>query len=222
MESHRVKILETKWLTHDVRQIRTEKPPGYSFVPGQATEVAVAEKEWENERRPFTFTSLNSKPYLEFTIKAYNDHDGVTKRIGELKAGDSLIIHDVWGAISYRGPGVFIAGGAGITPFIAILRQLGEEKSSDKNLLLFSNKTAKDIILKDELSTVSNLDVRQVLTREKHADAHHGRIDADYLKKVLPAKTSNFYVCGPEQFTSDVLGFLEKHGVKAEALVFEK
>jgi ferredoxin-NADP reductase len=222
MESHRVKILETKWLTHDVRQFRLEKPSGYAFVPGQATEVAIAEKEWENEKRPFTFTSLNSWPFLEFTIKIYNDHDGVTNRLGKLEKGDALIIHDVWGAISYRGPGVFIAGGAGITPFIAILRQLGAEKSRDKNLLLFSNKTAKDIILQEEFVPSESLEVRQVLTREKLAGSHHGRIDAAYLQTVLPRDAKNYYVCGPEQFTGDVLGILEKRGIKSEALVFEK
>jgi predicted ferric reductase len=30
----------------------------------------------------------------------------------------------MFGAIEYKGEGVFIAGGAGVTPFIAILRQL--------------------------------------------------------------------------------------------------
>jgi ferredoxin-NADP reductase len=222
MESHNVRILETKWLTHDVKQIRVEKPPGYSFVPGQATEVAINEKEWVNEKRPFTFTSLNSWPHLEFTIKIYNDHDGVTKRIGTLDTGDSLLIHDVWGAISYKGPGVFIAGGAGITPFISILRQLGEEKSGDKNLLIFSNKTGNDIILKDEFLKNKNLEVRHVLTRDTQPEMHHGRIDASYLKSVLPGEARHYYVCGPEQFTADILALLEKKGVKSEALVFEK
>jgi predicted ferric reductase len=45
-------------------------------------------------------------------------------KIRKLKHGDELIIRDVWGAIEYKGEGVFIAGGAGVTPFIAILRQL--------------------------------------------------------------------------------------------------
>jgi predicted ferric reductase len=44
------------------------------------------------------------------------------KKLGKLK--HELIIRDVWGAIEYKGEGVFIAGGAGVTPFIAILRQL--------------------------------------------------------------------------------------------------
>ena len=50
--------------------------------------------------------------------------------ISKLKPGDDLIIRDVWGAISYKGEGVFIAGGAGVTPFISIFRDLKIKKSS--------------------------------------------------------------------------------------------
>jgi predicted ferric reductase len=85
-------------------------------------------------KRPFTFTSLNDNDYLEFIIKIYDSNDGVTE-LGKLKQGDELLIHDVWGAIEYKGEGVFIAGGAGVTPFIAILRQLQAENKIANNKL---------------------------------------------------------------------------------------
>ncbi len=40
MESHIVKIKSIRQVTHDVKSFRIEKPAGYQFVPGQATEVA--------------------------------------------------------------------------------------------------------------------------------------------------------------------------------------
>jgi predicted ferric reductase len=46
---------------------------------------------------------------------------------------------------------VFIAGGAGVTPFIAILRQLQAENKIANNKLIFT-KTANDIILKKNLT----------------------------------------------------------------------
>src|SRR5206468_5768410 len=122
-----VKIISIKPVTHNVNQIRVEKPAGYQFVPGQATEVSINKDKWREEKRPFTFTGLNEDPYLEFTIKSYKDHQGVTNEIGLLKTGDELIVRDVWGAIHYQGEGYFIAGGAGITPFIAILRRLRKD-----------------------------------------------------------------------------------------------
>ena len=124
MEKHVIKIKSVKPLTHDVLQIVTEKPAEISFTPGQATEVSINKKGWENEKRPFTFTSLPIDNYLEFTIKSYPGHDGMTNQLLKVKSGDELILHDVFGAIEYNGEGLFIAGGAGITPFVSIFRYL--------------------------------------------------------------------------------------------------
>lgn len=66
MHQHLVKIKSIKHITHDVLQIITERPPHYSFIPGQATEVAINKKDWKNEKRPFTFTSLPDSDFLEF------------------------------------------------------------------------------------------------------------------------------------------------------------
>src|SRR4249919_3190413 len=125
--SHIVKILATRQVTHDVKSFSIEKPAGYQFIPGQATELSINRPGMEEEKRPFTFTSLNDAPYLEFTIKRYSDHHGVTDLLHQLQPGDEVIIRDVWGAIEYKGPGYFIAGGAGITPFLSILRQLQKD-----------------------------------------------------------------------------------------------
>ena len=134
-------------VTHDVKRFRVEKPEGYSFIPGQATEVSINTPELKDEKRPFTFTCLNREPYLEFTIKIYPSHNGITNELGKLNPGAELIIRDVWGAISYKGKGVFIAGGAGITPFISIFRDLRTKNEISGNTLIFANKTKADIIL---------------------------------------------------------------------------
>jgi len=62
-----------------------------------------------------------------------------------LKEGEELIIRDVWGAIAYKGEGYFIGGGAGITPFVAILRQLYDDGSS--KTISFSFPTRQRAIL---------------------------------------------------------------------------
>src|SRR5947207_13959365 len=119
METHQVKILSVEPVTHNVKRFQVEKPASYNFHPGQATEVSINTPALREERRPFTFTCLEEDPHLEFTIKIY-EHKGVTEALGKLQVGQELIIRDVWGVIAYKGPGVFIAGGAGVTPFIAI------------------------------------------------------------------------------------------------------
>src|SRR5664279_1778549 len=160
-----VRIIDILQVTHDVKCFRLEKPAGYKYKPGNATDVSINKPGLEEELRPFTFTALTSESYLEFTIKRYPDRHGVTDKLHQLKVGDELIIRESWGAIEYKGPGYFFAGGAGITPFIAILRSLFSENNIAGNTLFFSNKTAKDIIYKEELEKILRKSVVFILTR---------------------------------------------------------
>ncbi|MGC9309826.1 MAG: flavodoxin reductase, partial [Candidatus Nanoarchaeia archaeon] len=74
--AHRVKILMKEFVTHNVIRFILEKPANYEFKPGQATLVSIDMDGWQEEKRPFTFTSLNNDLILEFTIKIYPEHNG--------------------------------------------------------------------------------------------------------------------------------------------------
>jgi len=222
MEEYKVKILKTEYVTHNVRRFRVEKPEGYSFIPGQATEVAINKPGLKEELRPFTFTCLNEESELEFTIKIYRDHDGVTNALGKLETGDEIFLHDVWGAINYKGPGIFIAGGAGVTPFIAIFRQLYKDDKVNGNRLIFSNKTEKDIILKDEFEKMLGKNFYNVITGEKSSKYDNGRIDENFIKKHIKDFNQNFYICGPDKFVSDISSILKKLGAETDSVVIEK
>lgn len=217
-----VKLLEIKQVTHDVKCFRFEKPAGYHFSPGQATDVSINKPGFEKELRPFTFTALNDAPYLEFTIKRYQDHHGVTDQLHQLKVGDELIIRDVWGAIEYKGPGYFIAGGAGITPFVAILRSLQKGNKTVGNKLFFSNKTSADIIYEEELKNILGEDAVFILSKEKKKGYEQTRIDENFIRENITDFNKHFYICGPDQMISDIKNILEKAGAKADAVVFEK
>ncbi|MBI1780273.1 MAG: flavodoxin reductase [Sphingobacteriales bacterium] len=222
MSEHVVKIIEATYINHDVKRFLVEKPNGFTYIPGQATDVSINLPQWKNELRPFTFTSLVEWPMLEFTIKIYNDHDGVTKQLGKTNAGAELILHDVFGTIQYRGPGVFIAGGAGITPFIAILRTLHKMENLSGNLLINSNKTVDDIILAQELQQMLGDNFINVLTREGVIGFMERRIDKNLLIDLIHDFSRYFYVCGTEKFVQDITGILLSLGVSAESLVVEK
>jgi len=219
---HIVDIIKIEDITHNVKSFQVERPLSYDFEPGQATEVSINHDKWKDEKRPFTFTSLITDSYLEFTIKIYNDHEGVTKEIGKLKEGDQLIIRDVWGAIKYKGPGFFIAGGAGITPFIAILRHLKASKNLKNHYLLFSNLTEKDIILRDEFEEKLGDRFINTLTEEKTSTHYNRFIDKDFLKEVVMDFDQQFYVCGPEKMVEDISKDLESLGASPDSVVFEK
>jgi ferredoxin-NADP reductase len=221
MSTHIVKILESFYVTHDVKCFIVEKPVDYNFIPGQGTEVAINIPNWKKQSRPFTFTSLREKNYLEFMIKIHQDHDGVTKMLGKTNAGTELIINDVFGAIQYKGPGVFIAGGSGITPFIAIFRELYKSKQLDGNKLIYSNKTSEDVIMGNELKQMLKKNFIKLFTREHIIGFVGRRIDRNYLIENIIDFNQHFYVCGNADFVKSVTGYLLDLGVKPNSLVVE-
>jgi ferredoxin-NADP reductase len=221
MEEHIVKVLSINPVTHNVKQYRVTKPTGYTFIPGQATELAINLPRWKEERRPFTFTSLNEWDHLEFTIKSYRDHDGVTNHLDKLNPGDELIIHDVWGAIQYKGEGTFIAGGAGVTPFIAILRQLYKDGKVGKNQLIFSNRTKADIILQEEFRRILGNNFVNTFTDEKTSEYDYGIIDGAYLRSRIPDFSRQFYICGPDPMVTAMQETLKKLGAKDSVITVE-
>ena len=220
---HICKILKTGFITHDVKRFILEKPKGLEYLPGQATDISINLPDWKNKKRPFTFTSLNQDKVLEFNIKGYYDHDGVTNKLHQLEPGDEFILRKPFGTINYQGPGVFIAGGAGITPFIAILRQLRVDNKISGNTLIFSNKTEKDVILEKEFKQMFNEDkLILTLTREENPCYEHGRINKEFLEEKIGNFDQNFYVCGPPPMVSDLKSILSDLGATTDEIVFEK
>jgi len=221
MEKHVIKIRSIKKVTHDVLQIRAEKPNGFSFNPGQATEVSINKTGWENERRPFTFTCLPSDNFLEFTIKTYPVRKSVTNELLNLKVNDELILHDVFGTIIYQGEGVFIAGGAGVTPFISILRFLNSRNEIGSNKLIFANKTKKDIILEQEFKQMLNKNFINILSDEKTEGFSHGFISEDFLKANIDGTNKKFYVCGPDPMMDIIIKQLSNLNVAKASIIME-
>jgi ferredoxin-NADP reductase len=219
-----VKILDIADVTHNVRRYTLERPADYGFAPGQATEVSLDEEGWREKKHPFTFTGLADAPTLELTIKSYfhTGGDGVTERLYGYKPGQSLVLRDVWGTITYKGKGTFIAGGAGVTPFIAILRDLHYRRKLDGHTLIASNRTEADIILRDEFEAMRGLETLWTVTDDANASLPHERIDAGFLRRHVRDFGQNFYLCGPDGMVKDLRATLRELGAGVDAVTWEK
>lgn len=208
--NHEVQILSKQKLNHDVVQFHLRRPAGYQFVAGQAIELLLTEPEKKGPA-PFTFTGLNTSPVLELTIKIYEKHKGLTAALSKLSVGDKVLITDPWDSFTNNGPGVFIAGGAGITPFIALLRQMQVEGSIGNSWLFFSNKTSHDIFLHAELKEILGNHYIDVITRDQRG-ANTQHIDETFLRKHVKNLQQPFYVCGPPAFTESIQQALKTVG----------
>jgi ferredoxin-NADP reductase len=222
MTQHSVKIKSIDRITHDVLKIVTEKPDDFTFVPGQAVAVSINKSGWENEVRPFSFTSTPDQDFLEFIIKVYPLHKGVTNQLQLIKEGDELILHNILGAINYKGKGVFIAGGAGITPFISIFRDLRSKNEIGSNKLIFANKTKGDIILEAEFKEMLSYNFINIIANEKTNGYAHGLISEGFLKAYISRTCKNVYLCGPPPMMEAVEKHLHFLNIDEKAIVKEE
>lgn len=221
MGQYLVKILDAEYINHDVKRFIVEKPLDYQFIPGQGTEIAINLPEWKHQFRPFTFTNLNSQNYLEFLVKIYSNKKGVTHQLGKTNAGVELIIGEPFGAIAYKGPGVFLAGGSGITPFLAIFRALYKDNALRGNRLIYSNKSVQDVILAAELQKMLKTDLIPYFSHEGRIGFGPHRIDRNFLIDVVKDFSQHFYLCGPDDFVKDLSQLLLDLGAEMSSLVVE-
>jgi ferredoxin-NADP reductase len=216
-----LRILSVEFITRDVLQILTERPPSLEFTPGQAADISINKDGWKEEIRPFTFTSLPEDPFLQFTIKTYPERKGVTNELRGLKRKDELILHGVFGAIAYKGEGVFIAGGAGATPFISIFRYLKAGNAVGRNKLIFANKTKDDIILRYEFDHLLGTNFINILSDEETDQYPHGYLSEDFLKIHLAGSGQYIYLCGPPPMMDAVEAILSRLKIDANLIIKE-
>ena len=208
-------------VTHDTWHLTFARPDGFDFQPGQASELTLPFDGIRDEGRPFTMVSQPSDTALEFVIKSYPEHDGVTEHVPELSVGDQVGCDGPFGAITDHGTGCFIAAGAGVTPFISILKK-HEREGVAGDTLIFSNSTDRDIILKDTWESMSGVTPVFVVTDQEDTEHRKGRLDKAALGELIEEKDQPFYICGPQEFVDDMRDALKEIGVDEERIVTEE
>ena len=215
------KVKSVNHVTHDVLRLRIEKPKDFKYVPGQAVDIAINKPGWDDKLSCFTFTSLPEDDFLEFTIKIYPQRKRVTNELLSIKAGDEVFVYKPFGDIHYKGDGIFIAGGAGITPFLAILKVLEKEGKIKNNKLIFANKKKEDIIDREYFEKLLDKNFINILSDEEVEGYEHGFVNADLIKKYAQKGLDYYYLCGPDPMMKAVEKHLESLGVKPEQIVKE-
>lgn len=215
-----VKILKKEQLNHDVVRMTLERPADYFFTAGQGIDFKLPHIAAVKDKvSPFTFTGLNTDKHLQLTTKCYVDHHGITEQIlNTLQEGDEVVISEPFDTVALKGPGTFIAGGTGVTPFIAILRQKRQDKALPGNSLFFFNKTKADVFMEEEFRGMLGADFHPVLSDQQVEGYDYGRVNADFLKERISNFSQPFYTCGPEGFVNAVKGALVELGASEKMI----
>ncbi len=230
-------LLEIIEETPDVKTFRFEKPEGWTFIPGQFVMVFFPEV-FGKANRAYSISSSPNSPYLDLTIKLY----GVfTHHMWTLKEGSSWTLRGPYGHFTLdmerTNDIILIGAGVGITPLMSMLRWSTEEKIDRRFLLLYSNKTPRDIVFHEEIQMIErmnpNVTVVHTLTRleDKLKDTWPGltgRINADMIREQVErwqkpgSEIATVYGCGPASMLTTMEEVMLSLGWPKEEIHYEK
>jgi propane monooxygenase reductase subunit len=221
-------------VTHDMRHLvlKIDDPSGFKFFPGQYVDIAVP---GTDAVRSFSManTTCREDGRLEFVIKIYPD--GLFSKFleSELAIGDRLKLTGPYGVFTLREGEdvdlVFVGGGAGMAPILALLRSMAERGITRKATYYYGARRKRDLCFEDELreleTKLANFRYVPALSEPDESDEWSGEVGliTDVVKKYeADLKRSHAYLCGPPPMVDAAMPLLTQLGVPEKRVYFDK
>jgi ferredoxin-NADP reductase len=207
------------WLLAEVVEILPETPRVKSLVlsvpgwpghrPGQHVDVRLTAEDGYQAQRSYSIAAPADGERIVLTVERLEDGEVSPFLTDELITGDRIELRGpIGGYFVWDGgdsaPLHLVAGGSGVVPLMAMLRHRTGLDSPGPAALVYSARSADDLIYREELDGLGNLRLAYTLTRERPPGwaGYARRIDADMLAEVLggPDPAATAFVCGPTRF----------------------
>jgi ferredoxin-NADP reductase len=199
--------------TSRVRTLVLDVPDWQGHQAGQHLDVRLTAEDGYRAERSYSIASAPHEP-VAITVERLDDGEVSPYLTEELRPGDALELRGpvggyfVWSARD-GGPLLLVAGGSGIVPLRAMLRERRRSGSEVPARLLYSSRSPGDVIYRAELDQLTDgVEVVQTLTREQPEGwtGYARRVDAELLGEVAwPAEQGPLaFVCGPTSFVESV------------------
>lgn len=213
----RATVLAVTPETPRVKSLLLDVPAWAGYRAGQHLDVRLTAEDGYQAERSYSISSAPADPQVMLTVEQLEDGEVSPYLTDELRPGDLLELRGpIGGWFTWRpeegGPLLLVAGGSGIAPLMAMIRQRAAVRSPVPVILLYSARGYDDIIYREELdryaSTDPDLEVVYTLTRSQPAGwlGYHRRIDRALLEEVAwkPAEHPLVFICGPTPLVESV------------------
>jgi len=235
-----------EWQAGRVTAIRPETRQTKSFTfalpkwmahrPGQHYDVRLTAPDGYQTQRSYSIASPPERSgEIELTVERIPDGEVSPYLHDVLMRGDQLEVRGpiggyfVW-EVSLGGPLLLVAGGSGVVPLMAMLRHRAAQHSTVPARILYSSRTAEDVIYREELDGMAAGDhafeAFYTFTRQPPVGwtGYRRRIDAAMLAEVMKpfAGRARVYVCGPTLLVEAVANSLVQMELPIEQIRTER
>lgn len=215
---------------------RLEKPPRFTFTPGQFIEITLLNPPETDSEGNSRALSIASSPSEQFLLVATRLRDSAFKRVlAHASPGTQLKIDGPFGDLRLHNnssrAAVILCGGIGITPFRSILLSATHNKLPHRIFLFYSSRRPEDAPFLEELQSLEkenqNFKLIACMTEmEKSSRAwagERGRITSQILVKYLPGiSDAIYYITGPPAFVKAMHTMLTETGVDDDDIRIEE
>lgn len=236
MAIYQAKLLRRENVAEGTMAFYFAKPAGFGHQAGQSMLVTLVdppETDGEGNARTFTIASAPHEPELMFATRM---RDTAFKRVlRNAPPGTKVTLDGPNGELVLHAdatrPAAFLAGGIGITPFLAMARHAAREKLAHRIFLFYSNRRPEDAAFLSELRALesANPNFRLIATMaepEKSArpwSGETGFIRREMLERYLPDLIAPiYYFAGPPAMTAAMHRMLEDLGLGEESMRYEE
>lgn len=220
------KITQITMLTHNIMELRLEKPADFEYLAGQFVQFEVPQGD-KMVKRSYSLASTPYDSELHFCIKILDPslNGPASAHLPTLAVGDEVTIGPVRGrfVVHEDTPLVCVATGAGMAPIMGIIRdELETKKNTHPIHVLFGVRHETDVFWQEHLDALDkhfeNFSYAVTLSRPDESwNGHKGRV-TDHIKTIDNAK---YYMCGSPDMVKEVRNILLNQKIDPRAIHFE-
>jgi ferredoxin-NADP reductase len=231
----RTTVLQLIQETPQVKSLVLDVPGWLGHHAGQHLDVRLTAEDGYQAERSYSIASAPVEPQVTLTVERLADGEVSPYLTDELRPGDALELRGpIGGWFTWRpeegGPLLLVAGGSGIAPLMAMIRQRAAVQSPVPVCLLYSSRASEEIIYRKELDrrAADDMDLQVVytLTRSQPPGwaGYARRIDRAMLEEVAwaPEERPLVFVCGPTPLVESVATTCVELGYAPERIKTER
>jgi benzoate/toluate 1,2-dioxygenase reductase subunit len=195
------------------------------FLPGQYVNIAVPGGQ---QTRSYSFSSRPGDTQASFLIKQVPG-GLMSSWLTDASVGEQVSMTGPLGSFYLRAvtrPLLFLAGGTGLAPFLAMLEVLAEKGETQQICLIYGVTRDQDLVMVDALKGFSdrlhNFSFVTCVADPATAHSRQGYVTQHMSSGALNDGDVDVYLCGPPPMVDAVRKYFTEQGVTPASFHYEK